>query len=116
MALVFPVRLDEEVLIIDRSGNCLRTKVIESNCISGIFCVVNQPFQRRLISGYDSSMENNGKGLRVTNLAYIENFVVFKNCPACLRNFPFDSYSTRTTNERRDQSDCEECRRAAANT
>lgn len=111
MTLVFPIRLDREICIVDPFGVSNKLKIIENIYALGHYAFLDLQGSPTIVSGYDSSLENHGKGLRVTNLCFIEDGIIFKMCPACERHFPFETYSTRTTNERRDQSDCDECRR-----
>ncbi|UAA38544.1 hypothetical protein KIH87_18040 [Paraneptunicella aestuarii] len=113
--LVFPIKLDRNIVVADKSNKKrINTEVLDASFLSGKYLFLDSKNTPITVSGYDSSTENGGKGLRVTNLCSIENGVVFKLCPACRDELPFESYSTRTTNERRDQSDCKVCRRKAS--
>lgn len=114
MALTFPIRLDSEILLQEPQGNTSNVRVLENGHLQKDYVFTNLKGLPTIVSGYDSSQENQGRGLRVTNLSYIRKGELFKHCPACEGDFPFDSYSTRTTNERRDQSDCEKCRKLAS--
>lgn len=112
MELVFPLKLDDFVLVHDiGSGIRIHTKIIDFHMIEGRsveFCCSNG---NDVVSGYDSSDNNNGKGLRFTNIVSVEFGVPYKLCPMCENSYPFVTYSTRTTDEVRDQSDCFKCRK-----
>jgi hypothetical protein len=64
------------------------------------------------VSGRDSSSENSGRGIRLTNLCGIHEGELFKICPHCQQVKPLTAYGDggRTTDEFRDQSNCTECR------
>ena len=64
------------------------------------------------VSGRDSSGENGGRGIRLTNLCGIHRGELYKVCPHCHSVKPMSAYGEggRTTDEYRDQSNCTECR------
>lgn len=112
MALTFPIKLDHQIILRDEEGDFFKVNVLEVWHLEKNYFFEDERGNGLIVSGYDSSIENDGRGLRVTNLHYIKNGIVFKRCPSCERSYSFGSYSTRSTNERRDQSDCEGCRKA----
>ncbi len=112
MALVFPIRLDKTIFIQMLGGDRVEVGQIEERHLYHNYDFVDNHGSATQVGGYDSSSENNGRGLRLTNLSSIRDDRVMKLCAnnECLREFPVGEFSTRTTNERRDQSYCTECR------
>ncbi|HCW7016772.1 TPA: hypothetical protein OX923_002359 [Citrobacter farmeri] len=111
MSLVLPVRLDSEILISNGNDSFPITQLTDFY-ITGNYRFFDLSGMPTKVNGYDSSNENEGRGLRVTNLCGILNGEFLKLCPKCgqAKNFYHYGASYRTTNEKRDQSECEVCR------
>jgi len=111
MSLVFPVRLDSEILLSNGNYSFPVTQ-ISDYYLANNYVFLDLSGMPTKVNGYDSSHENDGKGLRVTNLCGVLSGELLKLCPKCdlIKNFYHYGPSYRTTNEKRDQSDCEECR------
>lgn len=65
-----------------------------------------KPFTMPMSSGYDST------GARITNIVGFDGTNLLKYCPSCnlVKLTTEFGYSGRTTNGRRDQSECNDCR------
>jgi hypothetical protein len=106
MHIVYPVRFDDPVDFAGHSITQLQQGDLTTN---GAFTEPGNQATRR--NGYDSSSENSGRGLRVTNISGVLNGDLLKWCPRCENDKPQAQFDPlRTTNERRDQSNCVDCR------
>lgn len=111
MSIVLPVRLDSEILISNENDSFSITQLSDF-CLTGNYDFFDLSGMPIKVNGYDSSHENEGRGLRITNLCGTLNGEILKLCPKCgqVKNFYHYGVSYRTTNEKRDQSECEVCR------
>lgn len=107
MHIVYPIRFDDPV---DFAGSGITQLQQGDLTTNGVF---TEPGSQAATTrnGYDSSPENSGKGLRVTNISGVQNGGLLKWCPGCKTDKPQAQFDPlRTTNERRDQSNCVDCR------
>ena len=107
MNVVFPVVLEQIVMRSDAPGASTdRVTAHDDYDFQGTGGVSVS------VSGRDSSDENGGRGIRLTNLCGIHQGQLYKMCPHCRQVKPMSAYGDggRTTDEYRDQSNCTECR------
>ena len=118
MNIVYPVRIERPVYI-DRESSRVqyivitKTDVLEAGrfrTVHGDTGLVNDPYRLR---GRDSSQENDGEGLLLTNLVGLWGGTLQKWCPGCHELRRITDYGVRTmgNGQVRDQSNCGECRR-----
>lgn len=108
MNIVYPIKLDTAVTISGSGRSSRSQSTIDATDLKS-------PGTFSSTSGYDSSVENGGRGVRLTNLVGILNGDMLRNCPHCKKDKPQQNFgNTRTTNEVRDQSNCIDCRAVAA--
>lgn len=107
MNVLFPVALEHRVIRSDQPDMSTDRVNVDDNYdflgTGGVLMSVN---------GRDSSGENGGRGIRLTNLCGIHHGELHKVCPHCHHVKPLSAYGEggRTTDEYRDQSNCTECR------
>ncbi|MBV4420349.1 MAG: hypothetical protein LKF87_08115 [Clostridium tyrobutyricum] len=99
MIMRIPIRFDYPVQINYHDGSVETSSVFPAGrgLISCTFCKIN---------GYDAN--NN----RVTNLVGYDGIELMKRCPHCNydKHVTDFGYSGRTTNRKREQSQCTDCR------
>lgn len=108
MNLMFPVILEQVVARSDDPD--VTTDRVHA---SDDFNFVEAGGVQMSVSGRDSSAENNGRGITLTNLCGIHHGELWKVCPPyCKQVKPMSGYGDggRTTDQYRDQSNCTECR------
>ena len=115
MHIVYPVRLDQPIHLKNKNGTLYKVPIISKSDLVTNTNFFDASGRLTTAKGYDSSVENNGKGVRLTNLAGILNGDLLKNCPKCTltKNQSRFGIDGRTTNELRDQSNCNDCRKVA---
>ena len=106
-----PIKLDSSVYLQDKSESRTEVSLLTVEHTKKDYSFVDSNGKRIEINGYDSSSENNGSGLRVTNLVGTRLLSIQKKCPNCHRVHPFEKYGKRTYKGRKmDQSNCVNCR------
>ena len=107
MNIVFPVNLDSPVF-----NPADPTTVVFTIQRADDFDFIGVGGVQMHVSGRDSSQQNGGTGTRITNLTRVHGGRLYKYCPHCEQIRPQTEYgdSGRTTDEFRDQSNCNDCR------